>query len=250
MPANPSPTNPAGDNRNLVAVDENSLTFGDKLQVFWEKNGKAVIILCVAVILGVVARGLWQYFAKQRELEVEKDYAAATTPEQLKAFASSHSGHTLAAIAQLRMADDAYTAGKFAEAATGYDQALAVLKAGPLAARAQLGRGIARIESGKTAEGTADLKQIFEDEKQLKAMRAEAGYHLASLAAEARNSDEVQRISDRLMQIEPASLWSQRALSLRARLPVTAAPSNAPAATAAPKPAEASTGVKLNLPTK
>jgi hypothetical protein len=250
MPANPSPSNPAGDNRNLVAVDENALTFGDKLQAFWERNGKAVIIVCAAIILGVMARGLWQYFANQREIGIEKDYAAATTPEQLKAFAASHSGHTLAAIAQLRMADDAYTAGKFADAATGYDQVLGVLKTGPLAARAQLGRGIARIQSGKTAEGTADLKQIFEDENQLKAMRAEAGYHLASLAAETHNSDEVQKISDRLIQIDPSSLWSQRALSLRARMPVPAASSMPAAATPATKPAEASPGVKLNLPTK
>src|SRR4051812_13730306 len=250
MPARPSPTNPAGDNRNVVPVDENNaLTFGDQLQVFWQKNGKAVIIVCAGIILGVIGRGVWQYFGRQKELDIEKEYSAATTPEQRKAFAAAHPDHTLGAIAQVQVADDAYAAGKYADAITGYDQALSVLKTGPLASRVKLGRGMARILSGKVAEGTADLKQIFEDENQLKALRAEAGYHLASLAAESHNSDEVQKISDRLMQIEPASMWSQRALSLRARLPVTAASSTAPA-TAAAKPAEASPGVKLSLPSK
>jgi hypothetical protein len=228
--------------------DKNAVTFGDQLHLFWERNGKAVLAFCALVIVGVVAKGLWDYTSRQRELGVEKEYAAATTPEQLKAFAAAHPDHSLGAIAQLRMADEAYAAGKYAEAITGYDQALAVLKTGPLAARVQLGRAMARVMSGKTAEGTADLKQLLDDANQLKAIRVEAGYHLASLAADARNSDEVQKISDRLIQIDPSSLWSQRALTLRANLAVP----DAPAAVAAPatKAGEAGPGVQLKLPGK
>jgi hypothetical protein len=248
MPVPPSPTSPADDDRNLVAVGEtNVVTFGDKLHTFWEKNGKAVLAFCGLVILGVLAKGLWEYMARQRELGVEQAYAAATTPEQLKTFAAAHPDHSLGAIAQLRMADEAYTAGKFAEAISGYDQALGVLKTGPLAARVQLGRAMARIMSGKTAEGTADLKQLLEDANQLKAIRVEAGYHLASLAAEARNSEEVQKLSDRLIQIDPSSLWSQRALTLRANLAVPTAPAASAPAT---KQGETTPGVQLKLPGK
>ena len=44
--------------------------------------------------------------AEQKELEIEKAFAAATTTEQLKAFAAGNSGHSLAGIAQLRIADE------------------------------------------------------------------------------------------------------------------------------------------------
>ena len=252
MPATPSPTNPAGDDRNLVAVDQNSaVTFGDRLHLFWEKNSTAVVALCVLVILGVVAKGLWEYFARQKQADIGRAYAAATTPELLKSFAAGHPGDFLGGVAQLRLADDAYTAGKFAEAITGYDQALALLKTGPLAARVQLGRAVAKIQAGKAAEGSGELKKLLDDANQLRAIRSEAGYHLASVAADSRDSAQVQSISDRLMQIDPSSLWTQLAMSLRGNLPVveTAPMSSVPFAPAT-KQETATPSVKLQVPGK
>jgi hypothetical protein len=251
MPATPSPTSPAGDDHPLVAVDPtNAVTFGDKLHIFWEKNARSVLILCALVILGILAKGLWEYFGRQKQLEIGRAYAAATSPEQLKAFAAAHPDHFLSGVAQLRMADDAYAAGKFADAVTGYDQAYAILKSGPLAARVQLGRGVAKIQAGKTSEGVADLKQLMDDANQLRAIRAEAGYHLSSLAADAGNGAEVQAISDRLMQIDPSSLWTQRALTLRGNLPVTPAPAAATAGTAPATKQDEAPSVQLKLPGK
>jgi len=249
MPASPLPTNPAGDDRNPVAVEGTYVpTFGDKLNEFWEKNSKAVIALCVLILLGVLAKGLWEYMSRQKELDIEKAYAAATTSEQLKTFSAAHATHSLGGIAQLRLADEAYTAGKFAEAITGYDAALSVLKGSPLAARVQLGRSLTKIQSGKTAEGSAELKQLLDDANQLRAIRAEAGYHLASLASEAKDSAQVQKISEQLLQIDPSSLWTQRALTLR----MTQVAESTPAAPPVPAatPAEAAPGVQLNLPGK
>src|SRR5690606_24687182 len=125
--------------------------------------------------------------AEQRDLEVRKAYAAATTPELVKSFAAAHAGHPLGAIALLRTADDAYAAGNSAEAITAYGEAMAALKDGPLAARAKLGRALAMIQGGRGTEGSAELKQLVNDVGQLKAIRTEATYHLASLAAEARD---------------------------------------------------------------
>jgi hypothetical protein len=55
-PATPSAPKPAGDDRKLVSVDENYIapSFEDKLHLFWEKNGKVVLALCVVVLLGIV----------------------------------------------------------------------------------------------------------------------------------------------------------------------------------------------------
>lgn len=254
-PASPLSPKPAGDDRNLVVVDASTAVgFEEKLHLFWNKNGNAVLVLFGLIILGILAKGGWEYLAHQKELEIEKAYAAATTPEQLTAFAAAHPSHPLGGIAQLRNADTAYAAGKSADAISGYDKVLGVLKDSPLAARAQLGRALAKVQAGKTAEGSVDLKQLASDANQFKAIRAEATYHLSSLAAEAGNGTEVQKYSDQLMQLDPSSPWTQRALALRASMPVVAAPVAAPSATPAaastPKQGEAAPSVQVKLPGK
>ncbi len=247
----PSDPKHAGDDRNLVAVNEaTALSFEDKVNLVWQKNRPLVIGACLAVIVFILGKGAWDYLARQRELDVERDYAAATTPEQLKSFAATHSGHTLGAIAQLRIADEAYAAGKSADGLAGYDKALTMLKDPPLVGRARIGRAMAKVQAGKAAEGSEELKQLANDANQLKAVRTEAAYHLASLAAEAGNSTEVQKLSDQLMQIDPTSPWVSRAMSLRASMPVTAAPAavNAPAGTTPPASGNESPKVEVKLP--
>ena len=64
------------------------------------------------------------------------------------------------------------------------------------------------------------------------APRAEAAFHLASLAVEAKDANEAQRLVDQLMQIDVSSPWTQQAMMLRASLPATPAPAAAPAAAA------------------
>jgi len=243
-PATPSSPNPAGDDRNLVAADASTAaTFEDKMQLFWKNNRIAVLGLCGLVLVGIVAKGGWDYLAAQKNIEVGSAYAAATTPEQLKAFVAAHGSHVLGGIAQLRMADDAYGEGKAADAVAGYDKALAVLKDGPLLARAKLGRALAKSQAGKVAEATAELKQLADDTKQLKAIRSEAAFHLTGLAVEAGNAVEAQKCVDQLTQLDPMGPWAQRAVSLRATLPASPAP-------AAPKAEAAAPAVQVKVPGK
>jgi len=242
-PATPSASQSAGDDRKLVAVDASYLapSVEDKLNIFWAKNGTAVLALCGLVAVGILANGAWGYLQAQKELEVQKAYAAATTSDQLKSFAAAHADHSLAGIAQLRLADEAYTAGKSADALAGYDKVVAILKTGPLVARAQLGRALAKVQAGKGTEAITDLRQLVSAAAQPKGARAEAAYHLTSLAAEAANAADVQKYSDQLMQLDPSGPWTQRALMLRASLP------------AAPAPAKADVpagGVQITLPAK
>ncbi len=246
-PATPSAPKPAGDDRKLVSVDETYIapSFEDKLHLFWEKNGTAVLALCGLIAVGILAKGGWDYVQKGKEQDIQKAYAAATTSDQLKAFASANADHALAGIAQLRLADEAYAAGKSADAIAGYDKAFATIKTGPLAARAQLGRALAKVQSGKAAEATTELKALVTDAAQFKGLRAEAAYHLTSLAAEAANGADVQKYSDQLMQLDPSGPWTQRALMLRATVP-------APAAALAPAKTDAAPagGVQIKLPGK
>jgi hypothetical protein len=139
---------------------------------------------------------------------------------------------------------------------------MGILKGGPLAARARLGRALAKAQAGKGPEATTELKQIADDATQFKAMRAEAIYHLTSLAVEARDATEAQKFVDQLNQIDPMGAWAQRAMMLRATLPATPAPAaaapSAPTATAPASGASAPAAeakkdepaIKLDLPKK
>jgi hypothetical protein len=236
-PATPSSPTPAGDDRNLIAVDENCIapSFEDRLHAFWEKNKKTVTAVLLVILLIVAGKGVWEYFAAAKEREIGQDYAAATTPAQLKSFIADNPQHPLAGVALLRAADDAYAAGKFADAIGSYDQAATVLKTGPLASRARLGSAMAKLQSGQTAQGEAALKAFAADANEITAYRAEASYHLASHAAANGNSADVKTYSDQLMKLDPASPWTQRALALLSTLGIE-------------EPASAETTPSITLP--
>ncbi len=249
-PATPSTPKSAGDDRNLVAVDvTTALTFEDKLQLFWDKHRTLIIVACVLIAVAIVGKGVWDRMQVAKQEEIGKRYAAATTTEQLRSFSAAHTGHTLAGVAQLRIADEAYAAGKYADAIAGYESALVVLTDGPLGARARLGRAAAKLQSGKTAEATAELKAIADDAKAPKAARGEAAYHLTGLAVEAGNATDAQKYVDQLTQLDPdpRSPWTGRAMMLRATLPATPPPA-APATEE--KKSDATPSVKVEIPKK
>ena len=163
--------------------------FEEQIRAIWEKkeNRNAVYFGCAVVALAILGWYGYKALAAQHEAEIEASYAAAVTPARLRAFAQEYDRHPLAGAAWLKMADDAYNAGSFAEAIGNYDRAAAALPGTPFAVRAQLGKGICQIRSGKSSEGAAMLRQFAEDTAQLKAVRCEAAYHLASLAFEEGN---------------------------------------------------------------
>lgn len=235
-PATPSAPTPAGDDRNLVRVDEKSaaLGFEERLHLFWEKNSRIVMALIAVVLFAIVAKGGWEYLAAEREKDVERAYAAATTPAQLKTFAAANPDHPLAGVALLRNADDAYAAGNFAEAAALYDQSAAALKTGPLAARAQIGAAMAKLQSGRETDGVAGLKAISSNASAIKAYRAAAAFHLASFAWAKNNAADLKTYTEQLLQIDGNSPWAQRVLQLRLNGPAeaAAAPTATPAAPA------------------
>ncbi len=230
-PTAPSSPTPAGDPQAPKSADANVvslLSFEDRARIFWEKNSKAIYVFVGLIFAAILVNGVWEHLAEKRERDIAQAYAAATTPAQLKSFIAAHPEHTLAGVAHLRTADEAYAGRRFAEAITPYEQAIAVLPAGPLATRARLGLAMAKLQGGREAEGATALKALAQDANEIAAYRAEAAYHLTSLAASQNNAADVQTFSDLLMQIDPASSWTQRALQLRASSP--AAQPAAPAA--------------------
>lgn len=235
----PNTPSPARGDQQPAPVDAAGVApgFDEMLRAFWEKNGKVVIIGCVVVLLAIVGRGGMALIAAQREAGVASAYGAASTSDQLKTFAAANAGHALAGAAHLRLADEAYAAGRYAEAQADYTKAAAVLTDPPFAGRIQLGLAMAKLHSGDAAGAEATLKSLADDVSRLKAVRAEAAYHLAILASDAGRADDAAKLAEQVMSIDSDSIWTQRALMLRARTPAPAVTGVSPATPGTPAPA-------------
>jgi hypothetical protein len=228
-----SPDTPPSPDATVPVPD----TFEDTLRRFWEKNSRTIYGLCLLVLLVIVGKGVYEYFQHEREKGIAADYAAALgTSDKLRSFASTHPKHQLAGAAHLTLADEAYSAAKYTDAAAAYQKAAEILKPGVFAGRAHVGLGISKVLGGQTADGEQKLKQVADDKNQPKNFRAEAAYHVGTIAAESGRTDEAIKFFDLAASVEPASLWAQRSLMQRATL-APAAPADAPATPpAAPKP--------------
>ena len=227
-PHSPAPS--SGDDRNLVSIDENYLapTFEDRLRLFWEKNHRAVLTVCALVLGVILVKGAYGIIAEQRENAISADYATASSDAQLKAFAASNETHVLGGLAELRLADQAYAANNFTEGRALYTRAAAILKNAAFGQRARLGAAICALQAEAAAEGETALKQIAADLTNAKMVRAEAAYHLASLAVTNANSAEALRFIEQASTIDPEGQWAERASRLRTAIPSSLAVSAAP----------------------
>lgn len=205
-PANPPP--PAG-------ADE----FALQVRLFWEKNRSVVLLFVAAVFVALLAREGWQLFADMRERGVQEEYAkVGDNSAQLARFAEANSGHALAGVAWLRLADEAYSKDDFKTAAANYAKAAEALEQAALKSRARLGGALSQLAAGDQAGAEPALKALSADTKATSAFRAEAAYHAATLAQAAGRKDDVLKALDEIAKIDPAGLWAQRGFMLRAQI--------------------------------
>lgn len=189
--------------------------FEEVAHAFWEKNRRLILLACAAALLVVIGREGWHYYNAQREESLRADFArAGDRVEQLAGFAQANAGHPLAGVAYLRIADQRYTAGDHRQAQENYTKAAAAVTDPALLGRARVGAALSQMHAGDRAGAEAALKAISADAALLKGVRAEATYCLASLALEAGNSAEVDRLVAEIGKIDPAGMWSQRATAL------------------------------------
>lgn len=203
--------------------------FADQVQVFWEKNRPFVLLLIVTVLGVILAREGWQAYRGMRERGIQAEYARIERIDQLPRFAEAHAGHALAGAAWLRVADDAYGKDDFRSAATHYAKATESLDNVALKSRARLGAAMSQIAAGDAAAGEAALKALQADADATTTIRAEAAFHLATLAHQAGRSDEAKQFLDEVTKIDAMGFWAQRSFGLRAQ--IEAAKPAAPAST-------------------
>jgi hypothetical protein len=219
MPSTPVPSDP-----NAAPAP---VPLDESFRQAWERHGTLVYTICGAIILAIIVKGAWEYMLAHKEFEIRREYAASSTAESYRAFAASHPGHPLAALAELNVADDAYASGHFSDAVADYDKAASDLPTGPFRSRAKLGQAMALALSGKTADAETSLRQILNDPAQLSALRCEAGYQLANLAVAANRPGEVEKLAEQMMQIDPTNPYAERTLQLHAAAPAQPVPVSA-----------------------
>ncbi len=240
-------TTPPSTDPKLTAGNETPASpgFEENLHSFWAKNRNAVFVFCALVLVAIVGKEGWAYFSNQKQESVSEAYALATTPDKLRTFAKKNAGQSLAGLAHLSLADDAYSARKYSEAATEYEQAASSVKVPALVGRAKLGLAMSQIQNNQATQGEVGLKQLANDATQFKAVRAEAAYQLASLAAAAGKVDDVKKLAEQIMQLDTSGVWAQRAMMLQASLPQSPVPT-----TTAPTPDKKDGGINIKLPGK
>ena len=228
MPTPVTPTNAHSHEDGGSEPTVDLVPFEARMRELWEKNRALVAAFCVVVVVAIAGKGGWDYFSAQKERSIEQEFAAASTADKLRAFADLHPGHPLAGVALLSLADGDYASGRIGEAAAGYQRAVDALKTSPLEGRARLGLAMSEIQSGQVSDGVAGLRELVDDTKEFQAVRAEAAYHLASMAAAEGRGEEVQQLSTQLLQIDPNSPWTQRVFALQASLPAAPASAKTP----------------------
>ena len=211
--------------------------FETAVQSFWAKNRQGILVVVIVGLLAIAGRELWQYVSANREQDVRAEYAkAADQGAKLEAFANANSGHALAGVASLRIADEKFAAGDYKAAAAGYQKAAGNLKDPALLGRARLGAAVSQLNGGDQAAGETALKGVMAEAALDKGVRAEAGYHLAALAAEAGKSDDVKKLAEEVSKIDATGIWAQRATILVVRQPGAAKPAETAAPTLTFKP--------------
>ena len=195
--------------------------FEIKVHAFWTRNRGFIFLLCGIVLVGIVGREGWQYFQGARERGIQREYAQISDkPERLAAFADAHAGHPLAGVAYLQLADRKFEDADYKAAGTFYSKAAASLKNEALLGRAKLGAAVSQLSGGDKAGGEAALKAVGSDQALPKAVRAEANYHLASLANEAGDQAEAGKYIEEVTKIDLGGPWAQRATMLLGTLQV------------------------------
>lgn len=215
-----TPSTPTGDDRNLVAADVAAAApdFEESVRRFWEKNRTGVYSATVVVLLVILGRYGWEMMQARQAESTRAAFALTTTDSQRTTFANENAGTKLAGVAWLEVADTAFKEGRYDAAISAYDSASKELDGSVFADRIRLGRAMAQMSKGDVAGAQSALRDLAGDSGAASAVRGEATYHLASMAAAEGDTDTLSALAAQLESIDPSSTWTQRVTVLQATI--------------------------------
>lgn len=226
MPDDSRQKPPAGDDRNLVVVDEDfaQADSEDRLWLFWERNRDRIIGGTTAIVLGLIAWFAVQSYLEGHDETVRATYAEIKDDAGRLAFAAEHKGEALAAVALLEVADNLKTAGK--PAIDAYDAAAVAADAAQgngavraLGWRARLYAGLLAQDAG-AADASARLTRVADATEAPDALRGPAMLALARAALAKSDPAGARAWLDKMdRQLGPSHPWRDEQRQLIASEP-------------------------------
>ncbi len=209
----------AGDDRNLVLVDEDfqDADFEDRVWLYWQRHGKKTVAIAVLVFLAIIGTIVYVEVGKMRLAALQNEFANAQTTEQKLAFAAANTSDTIAGTAYFAAGNELFSAEKYSEAAEAYGNAARVFsreeKTASMGARAQIAQAsaLARAKDGlapalallKTLAGTPSADPLY---------RGQAMYALAAEALSAGNLAEARLWLNEIERaLPPQNVWRPQA---------------------------------------
>lgn len=214
----------AGDDRNLVLVDEDfqDADFEDRVWLFWQRHGKRTIAAGVALFLAIIAAIVYVQVGKMRIAALQAEYAATETAEQKLAFAKANESEPIAGTAYFAVGTEFANGGKYAEAADAFANAARVFAGkkefSAMQNRAEIASAAALARTG-TPENLASAKESLKKLAGTPAAdplyRGQAMYELAVSAVAAGNLDEARLwLNEMDRALEPTNFWQTRKRTL------------------------------------
>lgn len=217
----PMPQDAAADHASQSELPPNA-DVEERFNDFWKRNGPSIFAVIAIVAVITVGYEIYGYIQARNAEKLSETFASLQSPEEKMDFATAHPNTELGGLAYLELADQAYAAGNFPDAATRYEAAVKALDGTPIAGRARLGAAMAKLRLGD-ATAPALLDQIARDPAVLAPIRGEAAYLLATARWKTDNPEEVRRALDLLATIEGAGVWQSLGLQLESQIPELAA---------------------------
>lgn len=223
FPQNKKAASAAGDDRNLVLVDDDfqDADFEDRVWLFWQRHGKKTVAAATALFLAIIGAIVYVEVGEMRISGLQAEYATLQTPEQKLAFADANKKDPIAGTAYYSAAQALVEEGKFAEAAAAYENAARVLSQPEFLAmsdRAKIAQAacLARINTPEaTAQSQDILKKLAGSPATDSLYRGQAMYELATSALSAGNiADARLWINEMDRSLDAGNVWQERKRAL------------------------------------
>lgn len=240
FPKKKKSTASAGDDRNLVLVDDDfqDADFEDRVWLFWQRHGVKTVVAAVVVFVAIISFIVWREVENVSLSSLQAEYSAAKSVDEKLAFAKNNASEPLAGTAYFSAGVELAESGKYAEAASAYAGAAEVFSAfeefSAMRDRARIAQAVSLSRAGTpdaTAESTAVLKTLAQVQDADLLYRGQAMYELAVLALASKNLTEARLWIDEMDRVLPATnFWQMQKIGLISAEPQLATPEAVPAA--------------------
>lgn len=225
--------NVAGDDRNLVLVDDDfqEADFEDKVWLFWRRHGKKTIAVAALVFFSVLGVIIYTQSEKMHVAALKNEYATLKTADERRAFAQENLSDPIAGTIFYQLGNERFREGKFAEAAVEYHAAAAVyagLNKPDFALprdRAQFAEAVALEKAGQADASQALLKTLAGTLETDDTIRGQAMYNLAVAALAKKDFDTARNwLNEMDRALSPQNMWHGEKANLLRMEPQLAVP--------------------------